>query len=101
MPRNVYRFEFDPDIDPTDIRSSLLLARWGTEALFGVSVIFLEASAYYSAENRFCVIDISSEPGECLARLFTGYLLREFDEHQFRVTREEIRRPACPTPSSN
>jgi hypothetical protein len=79
------RFTFDQEVPLEDIASSLLLARWAVESLHGEPAIQLEARHTLDAARRECVIDAPTAAGHDLARVFLGYLRREFSPAQFRV----------------
>jgi hypothetical protein len=87
------RFTFDPSIPLEDIAASLLLARWATEALHGEPVVVLEARHTLDAEKHECIVEALSAAGRDLARLFLGFLRREFAPSLFRVERLTVANP--------
>lgn len=86
MSNIIYRFRFSEDADLDEIEATLLLAIMGTESLHGPAQVRLDASHYLDREQRGCVIDASCPVGRDLARLFTGYALKEFGEDGFQVS---------------
>ena len=103
MPREIYRYRFNPTVDITDVEASLLLALLATESLHGESQVRLEASHAMDVEGRTCVIDAGSNVGRDLNRLCVGFVRREFGEDAVRGGRvdhvpaspSETERTAC------
>ena len=98
MTRDIYRYRFNESIPLREAEESLLLAVLAVESLYGRSPVRLDAAFYLDREKRSCVVDAGSEVGRAIARIFTGFLTRQFGEESFRVERAE---PAAPevTPS--
>jgi len=86
MARELYRYKFPPEVSLDDVEASLLLAVWGAESLHGESQVRLDASHFFDAQKRACVIDAGTPVGRDLNRLFVGYVRREFGD-AFRVER--------------
>ncbi len=87
MTRDIYRYSFDSSVDIAEVEASLLLALLAAESLHGESQVRLDASHFFDAEQRACVIDAGSDVGRDLNRLFVGFVRREFGEDAFRVRR--------------
>jgi hypothetical protein len=87
MSEKVYRYSFSNKLDIQDIEDSLLLAVFVAECLHGRSRMRLDASFNLEKKKRSCQIDAGTEVGSCIARIFTGFLIREFSEANFRVER--------------
>ena len=85
-----YRYTFKRHVPIDDIQDSLTLAVIGAENLYGRSKLRLDGWWRLNRQRRCCVIDATTEVGESIARLFTGYLAKEFGESAFTV-----RRPAA------
>lgn len=85
--REVYRYTFSPDVAVEDLESSLLLSIVGVECLHGESQARLDIQHLLDTAARVCVIDASTDVGRDLARLFTGFLNREFGPDSFQVQR--------------
>ena len=87
MNRELYRYNFDSKIPIQDVEESLLLAVLAAESLHGRSLVRLDASFCLDPKKRSCVVDAATEVGRAIARIFTGFLSREFGEEAFRVER--------------
>jgi hypothetical protein len=85
----VYNYGFRRHIDINDIQDTLTLAIIGAENLHGRSRVRLDGWWRLDRQRRRCVIDASTEVGETIARLFTGYLAKEFGESAFTVRRPQ------------
>ncbi len=86
---SAYRYTFSEAIPPKDAREALLLATMAAESLHGRSGVHLDASFHLDEARRTCVVDAGTDVGRDIARIFTGYLSREFGEGAFRVERTE------------
>ena len=82
-----YTYGFNPDIPMDTVKDSLLLAVMAVEGLKGRTRIQLEARFQLHKTKRSCVIDANTEVGENIARIFTGFLTKEFGERAFKVER--------------
>lgn len=87
MNRDIYKFSFKDHVPLKEVEESLLLAVLAAECLQGRSRVRMEASFRLDKEKRSCVIDAGTEVGSNIARIFTGFLAREFGEEAFRVER--------------
>ncbi|HEY7159466.1 MAG TPA: hypothetical protein VH575_36305 [Gemmataceae bacterium] len=87
MSRELYRFVFVADVPVEEVEASLLLAIFAVESLHGEAQTRLDAAHYLDTDKRACVIDAATAVGRDLARLFTGFLRREFGEDSFQVER--------------
>jgi len=83
--RVLYRFQFDEHVDPSEVEGTLHLAVFAAEGIRGQAQVRLDASYDFDREKRTCTIDAGSEAGRDIVRIFTGLLLREYDEGAFRV----------------
>jgi len=97
MPNRVYRYCFNNDVDPADVESSLVLAILACQSLHGEAQVQLDASHFWDAAMRTCVIDAGTVVGRDIARLFLGFLRREFQEDQYVVRRIESPQRAVST----
>lgn len=84
---DLYRYEFQNNIEPVEIEAALLLSMLETESLHGEVQTLLDLSHYFDAEARICVIDASSDVGNHFNKLFAGFLRREFGTESFKVER--------------
>jgi hypothetical protein len=82
-----YRYSFKRHIDIHDVQDTLTLAIIGAENLHGRARLRLDGWWRLDRQRRQCIIDASTQVGRDIARLFTGYLSREFGEAAFSVTR--------------
>jgi hypothetical protein len=89
MTKELYRYEFQPDVPLEEVEASLLLAVLATESLHGESQVRLDASHYLDPDRRACVIDGGTPVGRDFNRLFIGFIRREYGEDAFRVERVE------------
>ncbi len=81
----IYRYEFGADVPLGDVEESLLLAVLAVESLHGRARVHLDASFRLDETTRTCVIDAGTEISRAIARIFTGFLTREFGERAFRI----------------
>ncbi len=82
-----YEYRFDRAAPLDAIRETLTLSVLSAENLHGSAKVRLDGRFRLDAKKRRCVLDASTEVGEDIARLFTGYLSREFGERSFTVRR--------------
>jgi hypothetical protein len=87
MHREVYRYKFNIEADMDEIEFSLLVAILAAETLHGESTVRLDARHTFDQTARQCVIDASTPVGRDLAKLFVGFLNREFGPDAFTVER--------------
>jgi hypothetical protein len=89
MSKELYRYRFNPRVPLGEVEGTLLLAVLGAEALHGEAVVRLDAAHLLDPDRRSCVIDVGTEAGDHLNRLFANYLRHEFGEDAFEVQRIE------------
>lgn len=87
MNRELYRYNFDSKVPIRDVEESLLLAVLAAESLHGRSLVRLDASFCLDSHKHSCVVDAATDVGRAIARIFTGFLTREFGEEAFKVER--------------
>jgi len=85
--QDIYRYRFGESMVLHEAEESLLLAVLAVESLYGRSPVRLDAAFCLDREKRSCVVDAGSEVGRAIARIFTGFLTRQFGEEAFRVER--------------
>lgn len=83
----VYRFRFKGRVPLEEAEATLHLAIIAAESLFGTARVRMDGAYLMDERLRVCVVDASSEIGQAICRIFTGFLLREFGEHTFEVRR--------------
>ena len=88
MTRQVRIFTFELAVSMESVEESVLLSIIAAEGLHGSGRVRLDAAYHVSARKRACVIDVGSDVGRDVARILTGFLIREFGEDSF-----DIRRP--------
>jgi hypothetical protein len=87
--KTVYRYSFVADVPMADVESSLILAGMAIESLHGEAEVRLDGGYILDEAKRVCVIDASTPLGRDLARIFVGFLAREFSSEAFSVERVE------------
>jgi UDP-N-acetylglucosamine:LPS N-acetylglucosamine transferase len=99
MPREVYRYAFNPDVPFDDVLATLDLALIAVESLHGESRSRLDARFTHDRAKRAVVIDASTNVGQALNQVFVGYAQREYGESSLVVTRAGAGAPeaACAT----
>ncbi len=92
---SLYQYHFKRHLDIDDVQDTLTLAILGAENLHGRARIRLDGSWRLDRQRRVCTIDASTPVGEDIAKLFTGYLGKEFGETAFSVRRPVQRAKAA------
>lgn len=87
MNRGIYKYNFNSTVPMNEVENSLLLAVMAAESLHGRTMVRLDASFCLDPNKRSCVVDATTEIGRAIARIFTGFLTREFGEEAFKVER--------------
>lgn len=87
MSSHAFRYEFTPEVPLEEVKSSLLLSILGVESLHGETEVHLNASHVIDTHQRTCLIDVGTDVGRDLNRLFAGFIRREFGRSQFSVQR--------------
>ena len=100
MNRELYRYKFDATVPLHDVEDSLLLAVLATESLHGRALVRLDASFCLDAGRRACVVDAATDVRRAIARIFTGFLTREFGEEAFKVERIDAAPAVSPAMSA-
>ena len=100
MNRDLYRYHFKATVPLRDVEASLLLAVLATESLHGRALVRLDASFCLNTHKRSCVLDAATDVGRAIARIFTGFLTREFGEEAFKVERIAAASPISPAMSA-
>ncbi len=85
--RELQRYAFKRSVPADEIEQSILVSMFAAEGLYGQSRVRLEASYYFDRKKHACVIDVGSDVGRDICRIFTGFAIREFGETSFKVTR--------------
>jgi len=82
-----YRCTFKRHVSMDGAQDCLTLAICAAEGLHGRARLRRDGSWHLDRQRRTCTIDASSPVGQDLAKLFTGFLSREFGEGAFQVRR--------------
>jgi hypothetical protein len=83
----VYRFTLAKGGSRKELEALLLLAVRETELVFGRAQRKLETDYRLSRSKAACTIEGGSECGEYLAKLLSGFLIKQVGEDGFRVER--------------
>jgi len=89
MNKTIYRYQINDGILMNAVKDSLLISIMAVESLYGRSRINLEARFRLENASRVCIIEVGTQIGETIARVFTGLLIREFGELAFKVEKRE------------
>jgi len=88
-----YKFIFNPSVPVSDVEETLLLSVIAAESLHGKSRLRRDVVYEFRCERESCVeqavlvIESNTDAGRDLAKLFTGFAIREYGEDAFRVRR--------------
>jgi len=82
----VCKFEFPEGLGREAIESQLALAIVVSECVFGEPRVKISAAYLFSKDGRQVVIDVSTEVGEHIARVFAGLMERKIGD-MFSVDR--------------
>src|SRR5436309_1170649 len=86
--KNVYRFTvLKKGAAPDLLKALVTLAVKETELVFGRARRKLETSCEVSPKRLVCRLEGGTECGEHLARLVSGFLIKQLGEEGFRVER--------------
>lgn len=80
-----YQYSFKRHVPIDEVQDTLTLSILGAEHLHGRARIRLDGWWRLDRQRRVCVINASTPVGADIAKLFTGYLSKEFGESAFRV----------------
>lgn len=87
MSREIYRYTFAEKVPFSEIEESMLLTTMAVESLHGRTSLCLDAAFTMDAKKRTVAVDACTTVGRDIARIFTGYLTRQFGEELFKVER--------------
>ncbi len=86
--RHIYRFTLlKKGADPSVLQALALLAVKETELIFGRAKRKLETNYRLSPRRAVCTIEGGTECGEHLAKLLSGFLIKQVGDEGFRVNR--------------
>ncbi len=89
MTAPIFKFTLDPKLDMDDAESTLHLALFSVEGLYGGARMRTEASYQRLIDEHAIFVDAATDVGRSLVQVFTNLLSREFGENAFRVERVE------------
>lgn len=87
--KKVCRFRFAEGVGRQAVEEHLALAIAAAESLYGKARVRLGTGYLVSKDGRQLALDTSNEIGEQVARLFTGFMIREIGEEAFSTERVE------------
>lgn len=82
-----YRFTIKPGAASGLLEAMVNLALRETELIFGKARLKLETSCELSPKKTSCVIEGGTECGEHVAKLVSGFLLKQVGDEGFTVER--------------
>ena len=80
MSQDVYNFAFDDSVSMLDATSTLLLALVAVESLHGSVAVRLQCRFHCDAKRRMLHIHTSTDIGNQLARIFSGFAFRSYGD---------------------
>jgi hypothetical protein len=92
----IYRYTFKDSVPAEEIEGTMLLSFVASESLHGQARVRLDASYCFEADKRVCVVDATTNVGQDLCSLFTGFCIREFGEDSFKVARVSDQKNSAP-----
>lgn len=88
MPRESYRFSFQPSVPFAEALLTLQLARIAAEGVYGDwAVRISQGTQRFDADRRAITLESDTDIGHAIARVFARFLEREFGEDAFTLTR--------------
>ena len=88
MKNHSYRYRFARAVPARDIEETLTLALMAVESLHGRARVRMDGRFRLDKDRRICLIDAGTRIGADLAKIFTGYVTREYGEKAVDITRE-------------
>jgi len=88
MKNQSYRYNFTRAVPAQDIEDTLMLALLAVESLHGRARVRMDSRFQLDKKNRRCVINAGTRTGADLAKIFTGYVTREYGEKAVGIVRE-------------
>lgn len=83
-----YDYSFRRHLNLSEVADTLILAVIGAESLHGRAQVKLDGWWKMDRRRRRCTINASTQVGQDIACLFTGFLMKEFGEATFTVQHE-------------
>lgn len=82
---SVIRFQFQGQVDRESVESDVALAIFAAECVYGRPRVRMEAS--YLVDGQECLLDVSGESGDTVARVFAGLVSARLGEGSYTVVR--------------
>ena len=83
-----YRFNVtQPGVQPAILKALVLMALKETELIYGRAKVKLDVTYELSDTKPICIIEANTECGEHVAKLISGFLIKQVGEQNFRVMR--------------
>ncbi|MEN6521140.1 MAG: hypothetical protein ABFD46_08330 [Armatimonadota bacterium] len=89
MNRTVYKIQFAGELPVGMVDFHLMTAARAAESLYGRNAVRLDGAARLSSRSRTVTIDAETEVGVDLAKMFMGFMVSDFGEKSFVVTKTE------------
>ncbi|MDJ0766775.1 MAG: hypothetical protein QNJ97_27630 [Myxococcota bacterium] len=90
MKREIYRYHFNEDVPFLEIFESFILTMIAVNSLYGSASVRLNAIYNLEEQKRRCDVDGSTEIGQTIARIFTGFVSRQFGYKAFKLERKQV-----------
>ncbi len=95
MKNHSYRYRFARAVPARDIEETLTLALMAVESLHGRARVRMDGRFRLDKDRRICLIDAGTRIGADLAKIFTGYVTREYGEKAVDISRCGMRNTEC------
>ena len=85
----VYRVACTKDAPHDVIEELLMEAFFVAESIYGMPQVRMSGTRYYLSFSRRprCIIETPTEVGECIVKVFVGFLVRALGEESIKVER--------------
>src|SRR4051812_45559763 len=93
MSTGTVQFTFAPRVAIAELQGTLQLALIAVRSLHGISKLLLEDCVRSDPHRHAVIIDRSSDCGEALALVFSGYCISEFGADAVTIERSGARDP--------
>lgn len=85
MNEKVLIFKFDASIPMQDLADTFNLSRIAVESLYGAVKAKIETRYHINQRAGTFALDISTDCGRDLAKIFTGFAQKEYGARAFRI----------------
>lgn len=87
-----YCYQFKDKVPVLDIEETLMLALLAVESMHGRTRVRMDGRFRLDKKERVCVIHAGTRIGEDLAKIFTGFVTREFGDDAVDIVHEPAHR---------